>query len=114
MRRGVRKALFSLASALRGAFFPSFLFAGVRARSFKANYEGMPLRRHRRAATGTASAAAILPACARVIPTLLTARRLLVLRLAAAAGAALGAFAEIENVQDGHKVPSNRKCSTAQ
>ena len=29
--RGVRKALFSLASALRGAFFPSFLYAGVRA-----------------------------------------------------------------------------------
>ena len=39
--RGVRKALFSLASALRGAFFPSFLYAGVRApRPFKANYEG--------------------------------------------------------------------------
>ena len=46
--RGVRKALFSLASALRGAFFPSFLFAGVRARSFKANYEGMLLHRCRR------------------------------------------------------------------
>ena len=37
--RGVRKALFSLVSALRGAFFLCFLFAGVRARPFKANYE---------------------------------------------------------------------------
>ena len=46
--RGVQKALFSLASALRGAFFPSFLFAGVRARSFIANYEGMLLHRCRR------------------------------------------------------------------
>ena len=104
---GVRKALFSLASALRGAFFPSFLYAGVRARR-------VLLKRTTKARTTVSrrGGVALLPACARVIPTLLTApsstgasRR---------ARVALGAFAEIENVQDGHKVPSDRKCSTAQ
>ena len=76
-------------------------------RPFKANYEGTdhrgPARRGR---------VALLPACARVIPTLLTAPSST--GASRPARVALGAFAEIENVQDGHKVPSDRKCSTAQ
>ena len=87
------------------SFLPSFMPACARRVLLKRTTKA-------RTTVGRRGRVALLPACTRVIPTLLTApsstgasRR---------ARVALGAFAEIENVQDGHKVPSDRKCSTAQ